>query len=183
MSKEITSPDQYQELAQRTAGTDETFTKEKLIERLGDRKSIKNLISSLVDFTNYGNDATTLKSKIFYGKDKKVDDFNLINLNTDLSIERICNLNPKLLHGLLGLVSEAGELAEHILQHVVNGKELLQDHIEKELGDSLWFVTEGAIGNESSLKQTAETNVFVKLAARYPDKFTVEDAVARKDEA
>ena len=181
--KSINTLEEYQELAQRTTSTTEEFTRDKLISRLGieGHDDLSYILDSLREMSDSGSTATELKSKIFYGKVKNVELFGPCMYNHEESRERLYDLNPKILHSALGLLSEAGELIEHILAHIFKGEPLDLNHLKKELGDSAWFVTEGAIGIESTLKDVAETNI-EKLSLRYPGKFTVEDAVARKDE-
>lgn len=87
-----------------------------------------------------------------------------------------------LVHGALGMASEAGELATAIKAHVVYGKELDRNNVVEELGDLLWFLQLTAITLGVSLEQVAQANI-TKLRARYPNKYSDEAAIARADKA
>lgn len=191
----ITELSDYEKLAQRTAGTNEDVNSHIINQRLkegggeGGHSGLLFLLVSLLKFSKMGDDATRLKSQLFYGKlklsgfdnegeiRKAVYGLSLLEIE-----ERILSLNPKILHAILGLVSEAGEFTAHVLDHIATGATLDPEHLIKELGDSSWFVVEGAVGVETTLQNVAETNID-KLLKRFPGKFTPEDAVARKDEA
>lgn len=193
----ITELSDYEKLAQRTAGTNDDVNMDTIIERIADvpanreggYNGLLSVLISLLKFSRVGDDATRLKSQLFYGKLKP------LGFDTDIKInnavygvnysemkERLLSLNPKILHAILGLVSEAGEFTAHVLDHIATGATLDPEHLIKELGDSSWFVVEGAVGVGTTLQNVAETNID-KLLKRFPGKFTPEDAVARKDEA
>jgi NTP pyrophosphatase (non-canonical NTP hydrolase) len=82
----------------------------------------------------------------------------------------------------LGLTGEAGEVADAIKKHLFHGRELDRDHIAKELGDVLWYLSMLANTLGFEFAELAEKNV-AKLKARYPDGFSVADSEARRDEA
>lgn len=86
----------------------------------------------------------------------------------------------RLIHGALGLSGEAGEVTDMIKKHVIYGKDLDVDHLKKECGDVLWYmaVILDAIG--SSFEEVMAMNI-AKLDARYPNGFTEQAALDRKD--
>lgn len=86
-----------------------------------------------------------------------------------------------LIHGALGLTSDAGEAATEVKSHVVYGKPLNGEALAKELGDVLWFVTYTAWTLGMDLEEIANINID-KLRARYPDGYTDKAAIARADE-
>jgi len=81
----------------------------------------------------------------------------------------------------LGLTGEAGEVADAIKKHLFHGKALDRDHVAKEIGDVLWYVSMLATTLGFELDELAERNV-AKLKARYPDGFSEADSEARRDE-
>lgn len=81
------------------------------------------------------------------------------------------------LHALYGMVGEIGEL-HSIYQKVFQGHPMEKEHLEKEVGDLLWFVAEycGALGWD--LEDVMELNI-QKLLKRYPDGFEAEKSLHR----
>ena len=67
-------------------------------------------------------------------------------------------------YATLGLVGEAGEVAEKVKKIIrnKNGKINQEDKIEiaKELGDVLWYIAELATSLKISLNDIAESNIF-----------------------
>ncbi len=88
------------------------------------------------------------------------------------------NAMSRLLHGLLGMTSEVGEIADMTKGHLVYGKDFDRPNVLEECGDVLWFlaVTLDACGY--SLVDAMQANI-AKLTARFPDGFTQEKAVNR----
>lgn len=86
--------------------------------------------------------------------------------------------NKRLTLGALGLAGEAGEVCEIVKKHFFHGKELNRDALLRELGDVLWYVMFSADALGSSLEHVAKLND-AKLAARYPNGFSVEAAQSR----
>lgn len=96
-------------------------------------------------------------------------------------MERIESLGPEFWHALLGLASEPGEIFTHIKEVIAYGKPLDVEYIKKELGDSMWFITFMCVAVGIDLGEVMEANN-EKLMKRFPEKFSAEDALARKDE-
>lgn len=82
-------------------------------------------------------------------------------------------------HALHGIVGEIGEL-HSIYQKIYQGHEFDKAHIKKELGDIMWFLAEYVTAMGWDLDDIARTNI-KKLSARYPDGFTEERSLHRKD--
>lgn len=80
----------------------------------------------------------------------------------------------------LGVAGEAGEVADLIKKTFLHGHPLDDAKLKKELGDVLWYVTAIARDRGFTLADVAAANV-EKLRARYPDGFTREASMARKD--
>ena len=84
-----------------------------------------------------------------------------------------------LTHAVLGLASEAGEVAG-IFQKTYQGHEADTEHIKKELGDCLWMIAEACEALEFDLGDVMMTNI-EKLKDRYPEGFSVERSLHRED--
>lgn len=70
----------------------------------------------------------------------------------------------------LGLVSEGGELAEHIKKHAFHGKPLNLEEVVSEAGDCAWYLAALLAELGISLEEVAAANV-EKLRARHPQGF------------
>lgn len=81
-------------------------------------------------------------------------------------------------HMIFGMVTEVAELADAYKKHWAYGKELDMVNVKEELGDLLFYISNFAKFNNINLGEIMYTNV-EKLKARYPEKFTNEDATNR----
>lgn len=86
-----------------------------------------------------------------------------------------------LLHAALGICDEAGEIAKAFKGALAYKKELDINNLVEEMGDILWFIALMCDKLEIGMDYVAVRNI-EKLYARFPEKFTTEDAIARADE-
>ncbi len=88
------------------------------------------------------------------------------------------NMPMRIIHGILGCVTESGELSDQLKRHLYYGQALDDVNIKEELGDLSWYMSLllDAIG--SSWEEIWKMNID-KLRKRYPNKFTVHDAANR----
>lgn len=84
----------------------------------------------------------------------------------------------RLLHAAIGVATEAGELVEHLYNHLFLGTPLDQVHIEEELGDILWYVALACNALGIDIQKVMDMSI-AKLRKRYPNKFTSYDALNR----
>lgn len=80
----------------------------------------------------------------------------------------------------LGITGEAGEVADLIKKGVFHGHELDREELKKELGDVMWYVANVARLAGFSLSEIAASNV-MKLQKRYPEGFSEQDSINRKN--
>jgi NTP pyrophosphatase (non-canonical NTP hydrolase) len=85
-----------------------------------------------------------------------------------------------IMYDALGLAGEAGEIADYVKKWVGHGKVFDLDHVEKELGDVLWYVNRMTRRLGKTLRGVAMTNI-AKLKARYPQGFSHEASENRKE--
>lgn len=78
-------------------------------------------------------------------------------------------------HAILGIATEAGELVEHLR---FDGKPMDKAGISDELGDSHWYHGLLVMAMSIDWESVFDANI-QKLKARYPDKFTQQDAIMR----
>lgn len=81
----------------------------------------------------------------------------------------------------LGISGEAGEVSDIIKKSVFHGHELDYTKIKKELGDVLWYIATIADVLHITLDEVAEVNI-AKLKERYPEGFSVEASINRKED-
>ena len=80
----------------------------------------------------------------------------------------------------LAIAGEAGELANLTKKVFVHGHAYDQDRVVDELGDILWYIAVYADALGVPLSEVAERNL-AKVARRYPNGFSTEASVHRKE--
>jgi len=130
-----------------------------------------------------------IKKNAFYDKPYNMDGLmsntyslnNAINRLSRLDINDIADnktdfpINPRIFHSIVGIQTEATELLEAL---DITKKELDDINIAEEFGDLDWYKAIGV--NELGISwDTVLETVIAKLKARYPNKFTSEDAINR----
>lgn len=99
----------------------------------------------------------------------------LVNYDEDI------NENKKrmdLLHAGMGLVTESGEFMDMLKKHIFYGKTRDEVNLKEEIGDVLWYAAIALEALGTSFDEVMERNI-AKLKARYPEKFTEENAINR----
>lgn len=84
-----------------------------------------------------------------------------------------------ILHAILGVSSEAGELVDAMKKHMIYGKPLDLVNLSEEVGDVMWYLALLCKHCGVSFEQVWAANI-AKLAKRYPEKFS-EDAALNRD--
>lgn len=79
----------------------------------------------------------------------------------------------RLIHGLLGLTSESGEIADTLKRWVYYHQPLDEENLKEEIGDLLWYVALICNTLAMTIDECMEANIR-KLRKRFPDKFDVE---------
>lgn len=96
---------------------------------------------------------------------------------------RTCSITDddkaKMMHGVLGLTSEAGEVAG-IFQKIYQGHDFDRNHLIKECGDCLWMIAEILDAAGATMSQCMAANI-EKLKARYPDGFDPDKSLHRRE--
>lgn len=84
----------------------------------------------------------------------------------------------KLLHAVIGIATESGELLDQMKKVVYYGKPLDRINIREELGDLMWYMAILMRELDLNLEEILELNI-EKLRARYGDKFHASGALNR----
>lgn len=97
---------------------------------------------------------------------------------TDVKIKPL-KVDPNILHGAIGIVTEAGELIDQIKRHICYETDLDIVNIEEELGDIFWYMFKVIDCIGSSPEKIFQKNI-EKLACRYKNKkFNTDSAINR----
>jgi NTP pyrophosphatase (non-canonical NTP hydrolase) len=88
-----------------------------------------------------------------------------------------CKL-ARLLHGMIGVCTESGELQDMVKKHLVYGKSLDLTNVMEECFDVMWYVSLCLDAAGFSMEEAMERGI-AKLRARYPNGFTEEAALNR----
>mgnify|MGYP003605253934 CR=1 FL=1 len=82
------------------------------------------------------------------------------------------------LHMTLGLQTEVAEISDAYKKHIAYGKDLDLVNIKEEVGDTMFYIVNLCNNYNWDLMEICKTNI-AKLQARYPEKFTEENAINR----
>jgi len=80
----------------------------------------------------------------------------------------------------LGLGGECGEVCDLIKKSLYHGHKWDIEHLKKELGDVLFYLTAIATKEGLTLEEIANVNI-EKLRVRYPDGFSQEKSINRNE--
>lgn len=100
--------------------------------------------------------------------------------NIDESGKIVAPSEQMILHALMGICSEAGEIADNIKKHFIYSQALDYDNIDEECGDLLWYITILLYATGYTIEDAMLDNI-EKLKIRYPEKYTDELAKERLD--
>lgn len=90
---------------------------------------------------------------------------------TDVGPQQLALIDPRILHVVLGIATEGSEIVEAITNQI-EGNPLDMVNLSEEIGDLNWYAN-GIFPDASGIPHSRylSTNI-VKLAIRYPDKFS-----------
>jgi NTP pyrophosphatase (non-canonical NTP hydrolase) len=166
----------YVKLAIRTENTDFTGIGSRLEEQ--SEKVLPALNKAILALQELDY---TVKKECFYGKPAKYYDAPLFQKAGDLTPEQKAVLNSesfiRLLHGFMGIATEAGEGLEALARYFQTG-ELDKVNVGEELGDCFWY--QAIIADECGAEfETEQQKNIAKLKARYGQAFSAENASRR----
>lgn len=86
--------------------------------------------------------------------------------------------NIRLLHGAIGLATEAGEIQDQLKRHIFYGKALDKTNLKEEVGDVLWYLAVTLHALNYTFEEAMDM-VIAKLKERFGEKFSEEKALNR----
>ncbi len=104
----------------------------------------------------------------------KYQELALTTMNKELSKREL------LMNSVMGLCGESGEVIDLVKKHIFHSHELNRDKLIDELGDVAWYIAECAYALDVPLEDVLSRNI-EKLKARYPDGFSIEKSINRKE--
>lgn len=91
---------------------------------------------------------------------------------------RIWNREIRLLHGLMGLCTEAGEAQDALKRTIFYGVPLDEVNLAEEVGDLFWYCAEILNTLDVNVEEVMQKNID-KLKERFPESFNSESALNR----
>lgn len=132
-----------------------------------------------------GAAADAIKKDMFYGKQPKIDPLDFVTQSIDDTFFEqpyaTEHLDGDTFHAIIGVITEAAELAQELLIAMLDGRQVDETKIVDEGGDLLWYLNLAFDRVGVSWEEVMRKNI-AKLSARFPEKFTAEAAIHR-DEA
>jgi NTP pyrophosphatase (non-canonical NTP hydrolase) len=120
-----------------------------------------------------------VKKSLFYGKDNfgPFSELNVADLPDRLGNDNLNNQN--IIHAIIGIATEAGELLEALRDNYNDDSAKLDVvNIREEIGDVFWYMAILARECGFSFESAQKVNI-EKLRARFPDKFSSQNAIER----
>ena len=179
--------DQYQTEALRT----ESPVDSDLVVRYSDaakalRVVLHNIMMELENLDGF-------KKFIFYNKPLSESLAGMVEATPDLTFDEINtgvdNGLIRMLHGVIGVLTECGETLEQLLPALANEDQVDWCNLEEEIGDKLWYLAimadaanvrtiEKGDDPKPNLPYIAYVNI-QKLRVRYPESFNQTEAQVR----
>ena len=139
------------------------------------------------NFSNSGEELDKLKKAGFYGKGTSrltldyIEVSNFDNEQIKLYEHWDCKVSAHQIHAILGIATEGVELVQALLTALENNTELDMPNIYEEVGDINWYFA--LLMSDSTEKKQLFNSILrvnlLKLSARFPNKFTQDDAINR----
>lgn len=169
----------FEDYAKKQTRTDPDY--DVIAERINKDPQLARLsMAALLMIEDLGGILDTVKRQVIYGKGSQPDDRVLTLANqTKVNLARFIEPRTlRLVHMLLGLGSEPGELAKNVIDYVDGNSDLDEVNVGVECGDVTWYVR-GALNAVCQSYETCHAQNHAKLLKRFPEKFTEEAANER----
>jgi NTP pyrophosphatase (non-canonical NTP hydrolase) len=151
----------------------------------GDKVAFAELKRRLWQFAQTGNQLDEVKKAIFYGKGDGVGNSRGHGVDTaEMAVAALCGKGltteeaETVIHGVIGIATEAAELVEALLTAVYTDKPIDGINMLEEVGDQFWYQAILLKTLGSTFDNEQRRNI-AKLRERFPNKFTEYDAINR----
>lgn len=137
------------------------------------RHTIKSLVFQL-------DNLDKIKKALFYGKELPWCSYNFSDscANIPCWLHDNDNQGAQLLHSIIGMATEIGELLDCMANTIFDRKPLDIVNLKEEIGDTFWYI--GLFCNILATDfETIQKQNISKLRLRYPEKFTEDFAINR----
>ena len=168
---EVRDANEYQRQGRRTWTTDSHPSLTRGWELIRDIEKAADLLDSSLD---------QHKRALFYGDDTA----KVLRgpAGRDHILEGISDEEWELIHAVLGIATEAGEILDQLLSLFAGGRELDVQNLREEGGDVAYYLARLADVTGTTLLAMMQAN-HRKLAERFPEKFTQQGALVRDTDA
>jgi hypothetical protein len=163
-----------------------------ILDRLSQQERFLKLMSVLADYSMICEQLDVFKKGIFYGKEealKFVDMMETPTFTADISTKFTASLDTagfdyvNLLHGVIGLATETGELVDAFAQPLSEGSTFDYVNIGEEVGDLCWYQARILETVNKTFEDVQVANIkklLDKQSGRYKSgSFTAEEAIER----
>lgn len=153
--------------------------------------NVPNLLSVLSCYIAAGNLLDDVKKNVFYNKTIDPSKWNsnlteiifhshniLNGIDLESTDKEELTINPRLFHSIIGISTESVELAEAMVTAIMSETDIDFTNFKEEMGDLNWYQAIGLDETNANWAALLNTNIN-KLKARYPDKFTSDNAINR----
>lgn len=132
------------------------------------------------------NALDAIKKKLFYGRpnmsmESAIELARQAGLNmSEIDFEKLMPALPRedairIFHGVIGVITEAGEMALALAEAISHGTPLDLVNVAEEVGDNQWYIAATLRAMGRTFDGVHRQNI-AKLRLRFPDKFTEHDA-------
>ena len=108
-------------------------------------------------------------------------------MNYITEVKKLCSTNydiskvdPDIVHGIIGCVTESGEMMDALKKATFYGKEFDLVNLKEEMGDLMWYLALLCYATNTDFKDIQAMNL-QKLHARYEKKKFDEDDCEHRD--
>lgn len=149
----------------------------------GEKVSKVNFVKILNGAIEAANQLDKVKKTLFYGRDNNLDPLegqaSVARLPEVFGLNAHIETHVDVMHGIIGLFTEAGELLEAMRSAINENRPFDFVNLKEEVGDSFWYQAIIAFRSGFSFEDAMRVNI-AKLRARFPDAFTEFDANNRE---
>lgn len=116
-----------------------------------------------------------LKKHVYYNRQNGLQDVDPAPFADEAMNQRLRD-NVRLLHHIIGVITETAELADTVLDHVFNGTPLDTVNIVEEFGDIGFYTAGGVDSVGHTLDEVFERNIEKLVKTRYKGGYTNDKA-------